>query len=61
MSRKRARAQVVAEQIIENHPTETDVTLEDIETMSDPDLYDWLEAWGYSWEGVDGWVDPEDL
>lgn len=57
MTRKRAHAQDLAQSICDLG--ETDVT--EVETWSDDDLYDWLEAWGYSWEGADGWIDLEDI
>ena len=59
MSRKRAHAQELAQQICDSG--ETKITFDQVETWSDEDLYYWIEAWGYSWEGADGWVDLEDL
>lgn len=61
MSRKRAHAQVLAEWIIDEYPNDVEVTLDQVETMPDDDLYNFCEDWGYSWEGVRGWVDLEDL
>lgn len=59
MSRKRAHAQVLAEWIIKEH--ELDLIIDDIETWPDLNLYGFCEYFGYSWEGVQGWVDLEDL
>lgn len=59
MSRKRMHAQELAQSICDSG--EVDVTFEQVQGWSDDDLYDWLESWGYSWEGVDGWVDLEDI
>lgn len=53
MSRKRAHAQDEAQSIIDSG--ETDIVTA-VETWSDDDLYDWLEAWGYEWDSAEGWV-----
>ncbi len=39
----------MAAHIIENY--DTDVTMEKIETWQEFDLYDWLESWGFAWDG----------
>lgn len=54
---KRWAAEDVAAVVIETE--ETDVTEEQIEQWSDLTLYEWLEAWGYSYNGVD-WVPVEE-
>lgn len=59
MTRKRAHAQDQAQSIIDSG--ETNITFEQVLAWSDEDLYDWLESWGYTWEGADGWVDLEDI
>ena len=39
----------IAAMIIESR--ETDVTMDKLETWQDFDLYDWIESWGYEWDG----------
>lgn len=39
----------IAAHILENY--NTDVTAEQIETWLEFDLYEWLEAWGFVWDG----------
>lgn len=46
----------MAAHIIEN--LETDVTMEQVEMWQDFDLYDWLEGWGFEWNGQE-WCSTE--
>lgn len=48
---KRAQAEEVAGAIIEHR--NTDVTFADIARMRDADVYDWLEIFGFTWDGVE--------
>lgn len=59
MTRKRMHAQELAQSICDSG--EVDVTFEDVQGWSDEDLYEWIEYWGYVWEGAHGWVDLEDI
>jgi hypothetical protein len=38
---------------------ETDVILEDIQVWRADDVYEWLEAWGFEWDGTQ-WVGAEE-
>lgn len=39
---------------------DTDVTPEDVASMADHDLVEWVESWGFSWDGS-GWENLEDI
>lgn len=58
MTQKRTQALEVAEIICDSG--ETDVEFGGVKSWSDEDLYEWIESWGYTWEGDDGWVYLED-
>lgn len=61
-TRKRAHAQDLAQSICDANESDQDfVRSEDIETWSNYDLYEWLEAWGYEWDDINGWVNLEDI
>lgn len=34
---------------------DTDVTVQDVKGMHEWDIYEWIEAWGYEWDGNE-WV-----
>lgn len=55
-SRKRAHAQDLAQSIIDSGVTD----VEEVETWSDYDLYEWLEVLGFTWDERDGWAQEED-
>ena len=53
MDAKEREARDLAEMIAVSQ--DTDVEPDNLAAWPDYDVYEWLEAWGYSWDGQ-GWI-----
>ena len=51
MTRQESAARDIAREIAAVQ--DTDVTPGDIDAWSADDVYEWLAAWGYEWDGVE--------